>query len=61
MSFCLMVNIMGQKLLSLNVFLPELPSNNLENKNTSDNYWRVQLLCKKVRVQSSLKPPLKYN
>ena len=61
MSFCLMINIMGQKLLSLNVFLPELSSNNLENKTPSDNYWRVQLLCKKVQVQSSLKPPLEYN
>ena len=36
-------------------------SNNLENKALSYTYWRVQLVCKKVQVHSSLEPPLKYN
>ena len=35
--------------------------NNLENKTSSDTYWRVQLVCKKGWANSSLKPPLKYN
>ena len=25
------------------------PSNNLENKTISDSYWRVQLVCMKVK------------
>ena len=37
------------------------PSNNLENKTPSDIYWRVQLVCKKVQVHSSLESPLEYN
>ena len=37
------------------------PSNNQENKIPSDIYWRVQLVCIKVQVQSSLEPPLEYN
>ena len=37
------------------------PSNNLENKISSDFYWRVQLVCKKVQVHSSLEAPLEYN
>ena len=35
------------------------PSNNLEW--SSDIYWRVQLVCKKVQAHSSLEPPLEYN
>ena len=35
--------------------------NKLENKTPSDNYWRVQLVCKKVQAHSSLEPPLEYN
>ena len=27
------------------------PSNNLENKNPSDTYWRVQQVCMKAQVQ----------
>ena len=34
------------------------PSSNLENKTTEDNYWRVQLVWKKVLAYSSLEPPL---
>ena len=37
------------------------PSNNLENKNLSDTYWRFQLECMKVQGHSSLEPPLEYN
>ena len=37
------------------------PSNNLENKTPSDTYSRVQLVCKRVQVHSSLEPPLKHN
>ena len=37
------------------------PSNNLENKIASDTYCRVQLVCMKVQVHSSLEPPLEYN
>ena len=37
------------------------PSNNLENKTSSDTYWTVQLVCKKVTAHSSLEPPLEYN
>ena len=36
-------------------------SNNLENKTSSDTYWRVQLECMKVQSHKSLKPPLEYN
>ena len=36
------------------------PSNNLKNKTTWDNYWRVQLVCKKIQAYSSLEPPLEY-
>ena len=28
------------------------------NKNPSDTYWRVQLVCKKVQAHSSLQPSL---
>ena len=34
------------------------PSNNLENKTTSDTYWRIQLVRKNVQAHSSLEPPL---
>ena len=37
---------------------PMRPSNNLENKNTSDTYWRVQLI---VQAHSTLEQPLEYN
>ena len=37
------------------------PSNNLENKNPSDTYWRVELVFEKVQAHSSLSPPMKYN
>ena len=37
------------------------PSNNLENKTSSDTYWRVQLIYKKLPAHSSLEPPLEYN
>ena len=37
------------------------PISNLENKTTSDTYWRVQLLSKKVQGRSSIEPPLEYN
>ena len=37
------------------------PSNNLEHKTISDTYLRVQLVCMKVQVHSSLEPPLEYN
>ena len=37
------------------------PSNNLENKSPSDTYSRIQLVCMKVQVHTSLKPPLRYN
>ena len=37
------------------------PSNDLENKNLSDKYWRVQLVCMKVQVNISLEPPPEYN
>ena len=37
------------------------PSNNLENKISSDAYWRIQLVCKKVQAHSSLELPLEYN
>ena len=37
------------------------PSNHLKNKNTSDTYWKVQLLCKKVQTHSSLELSLEYN
>ena len=35
-------------------------SNNLENI-LSEKYWRVQLVCMKVQVYSSLEPTLEYN
>ena len=35
-------------------------SNNLE-KISSETYWRVQLVCMKVQVHSSLEPTLEYN
>ena len=35
--------------------------NNLENKTTSDTYWRVQLVCMNFQARSSLEPPLEYN
>ena len=35
-------------------------SNNLE-KISSEIYWRVQLVCMKVQVHSSLEPTLEYN
>ena len=35
--------------------------NNLENKNLSDIYQRVKLVCMKVQAHSSLEPPLEYN
>ena len=34
------------------------PSNDLENKTLWDIYWRVQLVCMKVKANSSLEPPL---
>ena len=37
------------------------PSNNLENKTTSDTYWRVQLVYIKVQAHNSLGQPLEYN
>ena len=37
------------------------PSNILNNKTTSETYWKVQLVCIKFLVQSSLERPLKYN
>ena len=37
------------------------PSNNLENKATSETYCRVQLVCMKVQAHNSLELPLKYN
>ena len=37
------------------------PSYNLENKTSSDTYWRVKLVCKKVQAHSSWEPPLEYN
>ena len=37
------------------------PFNNPENKTPSDTYWRVQLVCMKIQVDSSLEPPLEYN
>ena len=38
------------------------PWNNLKNTIPSDTCWRFQLIiCMKVKVHSSLKPPLKYN
>ena len=37
------------------------PFNNLENKNPSDTYWRIQLVCKKIKAHSSLETPLEYN
>ena len=37
------------------------PSNNLENKPSTNTYWQVQLVCTKVRVYGSLEPPLQYN
>ena len=36
------------------------PSNNLE-KISSDTYWRVQLVCMKIQVHSSLEPTQEYN
>ena len=40
---------------------PMKPTNNLENKTPLYTYWRVQLICKKVKAHSSLEPPLEYN
>ena len=40
---------------------PIKPSNNLENKTTSDTYWRVQLVRKKVQACSSSELSLEYN
>ena len=37
------------------------PSNNLENKISSDTYWRVQLIYMEVQTHSSLEPPLEYD
>ena len=37
------------------------PHNNLENKTPLDAYWRVQLVCMKVKNHSSLEPPLEYS
>ena len=37
------------------------PFNNVKNKTRSETYCRVQLVCKKVLVNSSLVPPLEYN
>ena len=37
------------------------PSNSPENKTPWDTYWRVQVVCKKVQVHSSLEPPLEYS
>ena len=37
------------------------PSDNMKNKIPSDTYWRVELVCTKVRSRSSLEPPLQYN
>ena len=37
------------------------PSNNLENKTTSDTHWKFQLVCKKVQAHSFLEPPLEYS
>ena len=37
------------------------PPNNLKNKTPSDTYWRVQLVCKKIKDHSSLEPPVEYN
>ena len=36
-------------------------SNILENKTSSDTYWRVQIVCKKVQAGVALVPPLEYN
>ena len=30
-------------------------------QDSSDTYWRVQLVCKKVQAHGSLEPPLRYN
>ena len=35
-------------------------SNNMKNKIPSDTYWRVELVCTKVRTHSSLEPQLQY-
>ena len=37
------------------------PSNSLENKISSDTYWRVQLIYMEVQTHSSLEPPLEYD
>ena len=37
------------------------PSNNLETKTLLDRYRRIQLVCMKVQVHTSLEPPLEYN
>ena len=37
------------------------PSNILENKTTSDTYWRDQLVCMKNQAHGSLESPLEYN
>ena len=37
------------------------PFNNLENNVPSDIYPRTQLVCMKVLVHISFKPPLEYN
>ena len=36
------------------------PSNNLENTTSPDKFWRVQLVCTKVQVHSSIELPLQY-
>ena len=37
------------------------PFKNLESRIPSDTYWKIQLVCLKVQVHSSLEPPLEYN
>ena len=37
------------------------PLNNPGNETPSGTYGRVQLVCKKVQLQSSLELPLEYN
>ena len=34
---------------------------NMEIKTSSDTYWRVRVVFKKVQAHSSLEPPLEYN
>ena len=37
------------------------PSNNLQNKKTTDTNWKVQLVSMKVQAHSFLQRPLEYN